>query len=55
MQVKGRPGGPVNTILGYDKLVQKFETLAGNARQLQAARKNSKRQLDDLLESAKAS
>ena len=53
MQVQGWSGGEADTILGYDKLVQKFSGLAGDARQLQAARKKSRRQLDELLESAK--
>lgn len=55
MQVQGRPGGQADTVLGYGELVQRFSGLAGEARQLQAARKKSRRQLDELLESAKAS
>lgn len=53
MQVQGQSGGQADTILGYDELVQKFSSLAANARQLQAARKKSRRQVDELLESAK--
>ena len=53
--MQGWSGGEADTILGYDKLVQKFSGLAGDARQLQAARKKSRRQLDELLESAKVS
>lgn len=43
----------MKTIRGYEKLVQSFEAMAMDARQLQAARKRSRRQLDELLESAK--
>ena len=53
VQVRGGPGGPVKTMLGYDKLVQSFEALATDARQLQAAQKRSRRLLDELLENAK--
>lgn len=55
VQVEGRPGGKADTILGYDKLMQRFGVLVGNARQLQLARKKARRQLDELLECAKAS
>ncbi|KAL3145685.1 hypothetical protein ABBQ32_003220 [Trebouxia sp. C0010 RCD-2024] len=52
-KVRGRPGGTVKTILGYNKLVQGFEAMAMDAHKLQAAQKRSRRQLDELLESAK--
>lgn len=55
VQVEGRPGGKADTILGYDQLMQRFGVLAGNARQLQLARKKGRKQLDELLECAKAS
>lgn len=55
VQVEGRRGGKADTILGYDQLMQRFGVLAGNARQLQLARKKGRRQLDDLLECVKAS
>ena len=50
-----RSAGQADTVPGYDELVQRFAGLAGEARQLQAARKKSRWQLDWLLESAKAS
>lgn len=54
-QVKGKAGARVNTIAGYNELMQRFSVLAADVQKLQATRRAGNRTLDGLLESAKVS